>query len=165
MTDVDVVMNYPKRLSSNRYYDYRIGAYRYREIDPWQIQYQPSNDSISGLYMSVVQSRSNDVAVGTYSCEVRSDNNSLTQIMAFGIYRNIYGKDVYLKVKLNMSRSLIMYRNTWPCYASKISIAATFKSFELLYIFKPIGYQHLLYIESLQTLRCLIWFLLKRRRT
>lgn len=95
MTDIDVVMNYPKKLSSNRYYDYRIGAYRYREIDPWQIQYQPNNDSISGLYMSVVQSRSNDVAVGTYSCEVRSDN-SLTQIMAFGIYRNIYGKDVYL---------------------------------------------------------------------
>lgn len=107
MTDIDIVMNYPKRLSSNRYYDYRIGAYRYREIDPWQIQYQPNNESISGLYMSVVRSSSNDIAVGTYSCEVRSDN-SLTQIMAFGIYRNIYGKDVYLKIKFNIYELCIL---------------------------------------------------------
>ena len=33
-----------------------------------------------------------------------------------------------------MSRSLIMYRNTWPCYASEILIAATFKNFESLYL-------------------------------
>lgn len=103
-TDIGVVMNYPKRLSSRRYYDYRIGAYRYREIDPWQIQYQPNNES---LYMSVVRSSSNDIAVGTYSCEERSDNSLFlqTQIMSFGIYRDIDGKltlRLYI-IKFNMS--------------------------------------------------------------
>lgn len=102
MTDIGVVMNYPKW--SSYYYDYRIGTYRYREIDPWQMQYQPNNE---GLYMSVVQSSSSDIAEGTYSCEERS-NNSLflqTQIMSFGIYRDIDGK-LTLRlciIKFNMS--------------------------------------------------------------
>lgn len=83
MTGTVITMNYPKK--TVRYYDSWSGFHRYREVDPWQRQYQPIH---SGLHMSVLQDDISDVAVGTYICEERiSHYSSQSQIMAFGVYR------------------------------------------------------------------------------
>lgn len=98
MTDIAVVMKYPK--VTRRYFDHRIGTYQYGVVDPWQRQYE---SPISGLHMSVFQTRSNDVADGTYSCEARmNDSLPLEQVMAFGIFRNmnIYGKKMQLVLSM-----------------------------------------------------------------
>ena len=83
MTNITLITSYPVLRERNRYTGY------YRDVDPWQ---KNNLVSQSGMRMYVSSSRSDDVAQGTYSCEIASNSSVETrQKMTIGVYSR-YGE-------------------------------------------------------------------------